>query len=199
MVNAIKKYGWHNIRHEILFEGLTKEEAELKEIELIAYYNSNNIKFGYNIEKGGSAKGKISEETRRKIGEAHKGEKHHFYGKHRSEEVKQKIRETKLGTKMSEEAKRKISKALIGKKLSDKTKKRMSESKSGERHPMYGKLRPEETRAKVWKAVRCIETEQIYKSITQASIDTGVSPTGISKVCLGKQKTSGGYHWEFVK
>jgi hypothetical protein len=36
--NAIKKYGWENIKHEVLFEGLTKQEADKKEIELITYY-----------------------------------------------------------------------------------------------------------------------------------------------------------------
>ena len=35
---AIKKYGWQNFKHEILFDGLTEKEAKQKEIELIALY-----------------------------------------------------------------------------------------------------------------------------------------------------------------
>lgn len=51
--NAILKYGWDNIRHEILFTELTKEEAEQKEIELIAHYKSNQKEYGYNHAIGG--------------------------------------------------------------------------------------------------------------------------------------------------
>ena len=65
--HAIKKYGWNNIKHEILFENLTKQEAECKEIELIAYYKSNDYHYGYNVEHGGNSTGKMSEEQRRKL------------------------------------------------------------------------------------------------------------------------------------
>lgn len=78
---AIQKYGWDNIRHEILFDGLTKEEAEAKEIELIAEYRSDQRKYGYNIEHGGSLCGKHSAYTRRKMSEALKGERNPRYGK----------------------------------------------------------------------------------------------------------------------
>ena len=70
--NAIKKYGWHNFKHEILFKELTKKEAEQKEIELIAYYKSNQREFGYNIQNGGNTIGTHSEESKRKMSDKHK-------------------------------------------------------------------------------------------------------------------------------
>lgn len=51
--NAIKKYGWDNILHEIVAEGLTRKEADELEKELIAKYKSNDRKYGYNITEGG--------------------------------------------------------------------------------------------------------------------------------------------------
>lgn len=52
---AIQKYGWDNFKHDILYQNLTKEEANIKEKECIKRYNSNNSKFGYNIEDGGNS------------------------------------------------------------------------------------------------------------------------------------------------
>ena len=86
---AIKKYGWENIKHEILFENLTKEEAEKKEVELIAKYKSNQREFGYNIENGGNAN-KVSEETRLKMSLAKKGLKYKKR-RNRTEEEKRAI------------------------------------------------------------------------------------------------------------
>lgn len=51
--NAIKKYGWNNFTHEILIEGLTKDEAFEKERYFIEAYQSNNRNNGYNITSGG--------------------------------------------------------------------------------------------------------------------------------------------------
>lgn len=64
---AIKKYGWANIKHEILFNGLTKEEAEQKEVELIARYKSNEYEFGYNVANGGNAVGYIADEQQQAV------------------------------------------------------------------------------------------------------------------------------------
>lgn len=99
MYNAILKYGWLNFKHEILFEGLTYEEACEKEILLIALYKSNQREFGYNIESGGNLQKEISEETRQKLS---------YKASHISEETRQKIGNTFRGKKHSLETKIKI-------------------------------------------------------------------------------------------
>ena len=71
---AIKKYNWENIKHEILFDSLTKKRAEEKEIELISFYKSNQRKYGYNLDAGGNGSNRISEETRQKLSTSHKGQ-----------------------------------------------------------------------------------------------------------------------------
>lgn len=50
---AISKYGWENIKHEILYSDVTEKVAKEKEIELISKYNSTNPKYGYNVVEGG--------------------------------------------------------------------------------------------------------------------------------------------------
>lgn len=69
----IIKNGWDCINSEILYDDLSKEEAELKEIELIAFYDSTNPKKGFNIEKGGNLNKEITEETRLRQSIAHLG------------------------------------------------------------------------------------------------------------------------------
>lgn len=76
--NAVEKYGWDMFRHEILYTGLTFEEACRYEAELIAKYRTNEREYGYNNSVGGE-KGalgnhhKLSEETRKKMSLAKKG------------------------------------------------------------------------------------------------------------------------------
>lgn len=86
MYNAIKKYGWENIKHEILFEGLTKQDAENKEIELIKLYKSNDCKFGYNLMSGGHCS-RHGELTKQQISK-------HSKGKKLSEKTKEQISKT---------------------------------------------------------------------------------------------------------
>ena len=110
--NAINKYGWDNIQHEILFTNLTKEEACQKEIELIAEYNSTDSRFGYNVNLGGNipfSYGKhLSDDHKANISKANTG-------KTPTDISKEKNRQAHLGKKLSEEHKQKIREAHIGK------------------------------------------------------------------------------------
>lgn len=44
----IVKYGWDGFEHEIIYDNLTKPEAQEKEIELIKEYKTYDIQYGYN-------------------------------------------------------------------------------------------------------------------------------------------------------
>lgn len=170
--NAICKYGWDNIKHEILATNLTKEEAEELEIYFInKKYKSNNMKHGYNIEYGGCHNGKTSEITRKRISEANKG-------KHNSPKT-----EFKKGhiTTITEEIKQKISEKNKGKHASVRT-----EFKKGHK-PLNA------------RKVLCIESDVIYDTIKKASEDTNVMACHISQVCNGKRKSAGKLHWKFIE
>lgn len=90
---AIKKYGWDAFRHDILFTGLTKEEAERLEIKLIAKYRTQDRAKGYNIAAGG---GEIND------------------GLHLSEEHREKLRAANVGQKRSPETRQRVSEARRG-------------------------------------------------------------------------------------
>ena len=49
------------------------------------------------------------------------------------------------------------------------------------------------------KKVICIETKEVYASLSDAQKNTGISASNISNCCNGKYgfKTAGGYHWCF--
>jgi len=93
---AIKKYGWENIKHDVLFENISKEEAYSKEIELISFYDSINPEKGYYISSGGASGIKHSEETKKKLSIAHTGKKY-------SKEIKLKMSLAHMGKKQSYE------------------------------------------------------------------------------------------------
>lgn len=51
---AIQKYGWENIKHEILENNLNQQQAnKLEDYYITEVYKSNNKKYGYNLDRGG--------------------------------------------------------------------------------------------------------------------------------------------------
>jgi len=76
----------------------------------------------------------VSNETKKKISKAIRGEKHPWFGK-----------------KHTKESKEKMSKSSIGKKHTNESKLKMSKSRSGEKNHFYGKHHTEETKLKISK------------------------------------------------
>ena len=60
---AIRKYGWMNIKHDVLIYNLTKEEAGELEKKYIQDNRSTNPKYGYNMTTGGFGCNSISSYT----------------------------------------------------------------------------------------------------------------------------------------
>jgi group I intron endonuclease len=82
----------------------------------------------------------ISEEARKnRAGVQKKGKDNPNFGKHASEETRQKMSEKQRGENHPN----------FGKHLSEETKKRISDSKSGEKHNNFGKHLSEETKKKI--------------------------------------------------
>ena len=49
------------------------------------------------------------------------------------------------------------------------------------------------------KAVLCIETGKVFKSVSEAARQCGLWQQNISKVLNGEMKTTGGLHWGYAK
>lgn len=94
---AIKKYGWANFEHRIIFRACSKEVAEEIERDLIKGCKTQDHKKGYNIESGGNATPKASKETREKQSRIHKGVPSAFKGHKHTEESKRKMSEAHRG------------------------------------------------------------------------------------------------------
>ena len=71
--NAIQKYGWDGFDHEIVASKLTKQEAENFEQLLIFKLKTYLRDYGYNNDMGGTATGKTSCATAKKISLALQG------------------------------------------------------------------------------------------------------------------------------
>lgn len=193
--NAIEKHGWDVFSHEILYNGLTEEDALNIERKLIFEYDSTNREYGYNIELGGRKRGAFSEETLEKMRQRMLGENNHNYGKHLSKETRRKLSECNAGEKHPK----------WGTHHSEETRKKIGDTNRGEKHYLYGKQHSDSTKAKMRessrkrKQVLCVETGVVYPSTREASRQTGVNVSGICLAIKGERlKTSGGYHWQYI-
>lgn len=209
---AIQKYGWDNFKHEILAEGLTQSKAKAEEVRLIAEYRSNREEFGYNITAGGDGtagyrqtqehiqkrmaktaaklRGRtLTDEHKRKISEGTRGEKSPHFGKHRSEETRQKLRDA-----MTDDVKRK----LIAAQREPEARQRKIEA-IRKRPPEFYIEKNKRLRKPVAQCDPITgEIIAVFDSARTAQEKTGTRFQDISSCIHGRQKTAHGYKWKFA-
>lgn len=184
MTRAIKKYGWESVKHNVLAERLTKDEACDLERLLIAAGNLTNIKYGYNISRGGDHPF-LTDESKRKIGDKTRGHKH-------SDEFRKYISERNSGA----------GNFMYGKHHSEETKAKISAAKKG-RAPAVnkGKFGADHPRARPVVALdpKTGEVVMRFGSIIDAAHACGILRSGISATLKGLQHVSGGYGWAYAE
>lgn len=171
---AIQHYGWDGFDHYVLFDSLSKEEAEVKEEELIKEHRSNDLSFGYNIENGGRTN-KLSDEQKEHLRIVNTGKKH-------TEETKK---------KMSESHKGMSSAWLTGRKQSEELKEKRL------RH-MKGKTNPRAKAVFQYDLDGNLIAEYPYMEAVKQSLN--ISKTShISQCCNGQRGKAHGYMWSYHK
>lgn len=170
---AIKKYGWENIKHEIIAQQLTREDACALEKVLIKIYKSNDYRYGYNKTSGGdgtcdfSHSNPHSDEWRKKVSIAKTGS-------HHSEQAKLKMRQAKLGKKLSPEHRESIRNA----------------SKTNKLHKLTAE-EIEKGRKKRIKSVYQYDLNNnlinVYTTMTECAKALEICPAYVTKLCKTKK------------
>lgn len=156
----------------------------------------------------------MSEETKNKIGESHKGDKNLYYGDNFKNSGIYKYWQNK---NLSDEHKQKLKEKATGRKLSEETKNKLSIIFSGENNPRYGVEVSQETKEKISKSMkgkmagsknpRAIIIYKIHKitgdavmygTIKAASYDNNISQDTIRNH-LKKKMTPKKYDCYFLK
>lgn len=136
---AVEKYGKQNFVKQILYISSNNEENNLKEKEYIKKYNATQSKQFYNIAQGGDGGNLIAGYTpeqrlalSQKLSKINSGQSNPMYGRHHTEETKEKIRQIDKSYTQTEQYR-----------------KNMSQLKSGEKNGMFGKHHTEESKLKM--------------------------------------------------
>ena len=170
---AIQKYGWDNLEHVIVAEGLSKDEACDMERQLIEQYHSNDRRYGYNLSEGGESTFcgvKHTKEWNAKISKALMGNR------------------SRRGQRLSERERSLLSTRMRGnnygahRNITDDYRKRAVESQPN--------------RAVIEQYTLDGELVATYRSVNEAHRVTGIWNIAEASRDGGGSRTSGGYIWK---
>lgn len=227
MERAISKYGWDNILHDIEAIDLTFKEACKMERELIAEYNANDTRYGYNLTAGGEGSFgyHFSEEARKRKSENLKGDKNPFYGKEHSEYTKKIISQKNKGKHAREKHPRARSiyqinidtnevikeyRCISSTPFGESARRHISECCKGTRPTCMGYKwqyvdEPHEFISN-WSTLRSVnqidlktgKVIKFWESMREALDELNISDSSqVKKCCDGKRKSCGGYGWQY--
>ena len=138
IIHSLWKQGL-DFEEDISIKDLTEVEAFEIEEMAICYYGRHNNGTGIlanMTDGGGGSYGRIcNDETKKKIGKANAGENGAWYGKHLSEETRLKISNFHKGKAKTDKHKANMSKAMMGRFISKETRLKMREAKVGKKQP----------------------------------------------------------------
>lgn len=189
--NALIHYERSDFQWFIIFENSILESLKAKEKEYISLFNSNNREYGYNLTSGGE-QCHFNEEVKKKISTKAKernltGSNNPFYNKKHSEETKKHWSEIRKG----------IVNNPNFKKHSKKTKKLLSK-KIKEKYKDIKYLNNVRKSKKNNKPIRCIETNQVFYSIAEASRTLDINIGSIKNQLKNRSKTAGKLTFELL-
>lgn len=139
-----------------------------------------------------------SEKTKKKIGEAQRGEKNHNYGKKASKETREKKSKSLRGINNPNYGKKGKNHPLCGRERPKEVKDKISKSKKENFHPFRGVKGKEHYFSKQVYQIDKTTLKIIKKwdSITEAQNELKIGH--ISDVCNGNRNQSGGFIWAFI-
>lgn len=183
MRKAIEEYGIENFEITILERDVAKESLDEREQYWLDYYKSYDEQYGYNIcQFAGSTRGyKLTPEQCHALSIRVSGEGNGMYGKKHTKEWCKEHSDWLKDKWANNEEYREF----------------WSDKMSGKNNYFYGKRFYGDTNGHA-KTIRCVELDKIYTTVKEAAEECGMSRQNISHALNGRQKTAGGYHWEYV-
>lgn len=162
--NAIRKYGIENFSIIKLEQFDNYEDADESEIFYISFFRSWDREFGYNIELGGRKNKIVSNETKIKLSNIHKGKC--YNSKEHMDKIHKISAEKRKGKPLPDSTRKKLSIKRTGFKHSQYSKNKMSKTRierktfAGENNPGYRKFGDLNPAAKLtWKIVENIRID----------------------------------------
>lgn len=188
--NAINKYGWNNIKHQILFTNLTEGRAKNLEKDLIRHYK--NLGISYNITDGGDGTlgRKFTNETILKMRQSHKNKK--ISESHRQNMRLAQLNRTKYD--ISEKAKFNIKEGL---KRYYKTHNSHRKGITLSEEEKHKNRMSQKTRKPVVQYDLNMTIIGEYFSISYAAQSTGFTLSKIAECCKGKINKYKNYYWRY--